>query len=177
MNDNRENGDNYTGDYISIGEFAKPHGIHGELLFIPYNPRTDAIGLNVSLFTKETGGYSLIDIEKIRPVNKGYLITICNVNSIEEAEKFKKVQAFIKKTDIIVEKNEYLISDLMGLNCYNETGKEIGTVSEIYTGETDVIGVRSDKYTYLIPMTENNIKSIDIKGLEINVKNEKNYKI
>ncbi|MFW0884426.1 ribosome maturation factor RimM [Candidatus Acidulodesulfobacterium sp. H_13] len=177
MNDNRENGDNYTDGYISIGEFAKPHGIHGELLFIPYNPLTDAIGLNVSLFIKKTDCYSFIDIEKIRPVNKGYLIKICDVNSIEEAEKFKRVPIFIKKTDIIVDKDEYLISDLIGLDCYNEIGKNIGIVSEIYSGETDVVGITSDKDIYLIPMTENNIKSIDIKSLEINVKNEEDYKI
>ncbi len=177
MNDNRENGDNCTGGYISIGEFAKPHGIYGELLFIPYNPATDAMGLNVSLFIKKTACYSLIDIEKIRPVNKGYLIKICGVNSIEEAEKFKKVPIFIKKTDIIIDKDEYLISDLIGLNCYNETGKNIGTVSEIYPGETDVVGVKSDRGIYLIPMTENNIESIDIKSSEINVKNEEDYKI
>ncbi|MHB1698337.1 MAG: ribosome maturation factor RimM [bacterium] len=163
--------------YIGVGEFIKPHGISGELLFIPYNPASAALELNIPFFIEKTGGYAVLDIEKIRPVNKGYLIKLLGVNSIEDAVKFKKIRIFVKKTDIALNKGEYLIADLIGLNCYNDTGKNIGTVSEIYIGETDIIEIKSMEGTYLIPMTDYNIPSIDIKSLKILVKNEENYKI
>jgi len=164
-------------DCICIGEFIKPHGICGELLFITYNPMSDALNSGIPLFVKESCGLERLKIEKIRRINKGYLIKLDGVNSIESAENFKKVPVFIKKADINLNQGEYLISDLIGLNCYNEKNRKIGTVSEIYAGETDIIEIKSNESVYLIPMTADNISFIDIKTLKIAVKNEENYKI
>ena len=164
-------------DCICIGEFIKPHGICGELLFTTYNPLSDALDSNIPLFVEENCKLGRLEIEKIRRVNKGYLIKLRGVNSIASAENFKKVPVYIKKTDINLERGEYLISDLIGLNCYNENDKGIGTVSQIYPGETDTIEIKSNEANYLIPMTEDNISFIDIKNSKIAVKNEENYKI
>ena len=164
-------------DCICIGEFIKPHGIYGELLFATYNTLSDALDSNIPLFVEKNYELEPLKIEKIRRVNKGYLVKLCGVNSIESAENFKKVPVYIKKTDINLKRNEYLISDLIGLSCYNENDQGIGTVSQIYPGEADIIEIKSNEATYLIPMTENNISFIDIKNSKIAVKNEENYKI
>ena len=164
-------------DCVCIGEFIKPHGICGELLFATYNPLSDALDSNIPLFVEKSYGLEPLKIEKIRRVNKGHLIKLCGVNSMESAENFKKVPVYIKKTDINLKRDEYLISDLIGLNCYNENNKSLGTVSEIYADETDIIEIKSNEAAYLIPMSEENVLSIDIKNLKIIVKNEENYKI
>ena len=164
-------------DGICIGEFIKPHGICGELLFTTYNPLSDALDSDIPLFIEENCELGRLEIEKIRRVNKGYLIKLCGVNSIESAENFKKVPVYIKKTDINLERGEYLISDLIGLSCYNKNDQGIGTVSQIYPGEADIIEIKSNEATYLIPMAEDNISFIDIKNSKIAVKNEENYKI
>jgi 16S rRNA processing protein RimM len=164
-------------DCICIGEFIKPHGIYGELLFATYNTLSDALDSNIPLFVEKNYELEPLKIEKIRRVNKGYLVKLCGVNSIESAENFKKVPVYIQKTDINLKRNEYLISDLIGLNCYNENNKSLGAVSEIYAGETDIIEIKSIEGTYLIPMSEENVLLIDIKNLKIIVKNEENYKI
>ncbi len=162
---------------VCIGEFIKPHGIYGEIFFVTYNPLSDALDSKIALFITKEYGFEQLKIEKIRRVNKGYLIKLFGVNSIESAENFKKIQVFIKKDDINIKKGEYLISDLIGLNCFNGDGQNIGAVSDIYTGDTDIIEIKSKESTYLIPMIETNISLIDIKNLKIAVKNEKNYKI
>lgn len=163
--------------YIGVGEFLRPHGIGGELLFAPYNPSSVVLESDIPLFIENEGGYTLLNAERIRPVNKGYLVKIRAVNSIEEASVYKKIRIFVKKTDIALNKGEYLISDLIGLNCYNGAGKKIGTVMEIYSGETDIIEIKSAQESYLIPMTERNILSVDAESLKITVNNEENYKI
>ncbi len=164
-------------DCICIGEFIKPHGICGELLFATYNPLSDALDSNIPLFVEKNYELEPLEIEKIRRVNKGYLVKLCGVDSIESAENFRKVPVYIKKTDINLNLGEYLVSDLIGLNCFNDNNRKIGTVSEIYPGEADIIEIKSNEATYLIPMTEGNISSIDIKNSKIAVKNEENYKI
>ena len=163
--------------YIDIGEFIKPHGILGELLFNLHNPLSNVMDSECEFFIKENGAYKKLEIEKIRLANKGYLIKLNGVDSIESAEKFKRTFVYINKTDIKLDKDEFLISDLIGLNCYNEKKIIIGTVSEIYSGETDVMEIKSNLSVYLIPMTAENIETIDIKSSKISVKNENNYRI
>ena len=163
--------------YIDIGEFIKPHGILGELLFNLYNPLSNVMDSECELFIKENGAYKKLEIEKIRRANKGYLIKLNGADSIESAEKFKKTSVYINKADIKLDKDEFLISDLIGLNCYNEKKINIGSVSEIYGGETDVMEIKSCAAVYLIPMTAENIETIDIKNSKISVKNENNYRI
>ena len=163
--------------YIDIGEFIKPHGILGELLFNLYNPLSNIMDLDCELFIKENGSYQKLEIEKIRPVNKGYLIKLNGVDSIESAEKFKRMTVYINKADIKLDNGEFLISDLIGLNCYNEKEINIGSVAEIYGGETDILEIMSDSSVYLIPMTDENIQSVDIKSSKISVKNENKFRI
>ncbi len=162
--------------YIGVGEFAKPHGINGELLFIPYNPDTEAFSPGIPLFIQRDNAYEQLKVEKIRPVNKGFLIKLYGSHSIDDALSFKKKRVFIKKTDITLDKNEYLISDLINLNCYNSKNENIGTVTEVYQGDTDIIEIKSTCETYLIPMTDENILRVDYNN-KVVVKNEENYKI
>ena len=163
--------------YISVGEFIKPHGIHGELLFIPYNLNTEIFALSIPLFIQKDNEYEYLKVEKIRPVNKGFLIKLHDFHSIDDALSFKKKQVFIKKTDIILDKNEYLISDLINLNCYSRKDENIGTITEVYQGGIDIIEIKSTYETYLIPMTDENILSIDYNNNKVIVENEENYKI
>jgi 16S rRNA processing protein RimM len=163
--------------YVGIGEFIKTHGIFGELLFAPYNSDTDAIESEAQLFIYKNNIYALLEIEKIRRVNKGYLFKLSGVHSIEEASKYKKVTVFIKKADIILNDGEYLISDLIGMKCYNKSGLNLGMVTEIYSGETDIMEITSAKGTYMIPMADYNILSIDTENFKIIVENEKNCKL
>ncbi len=164
-------------EVISIGEFIKPHGIHGELLLLLYNPLSDALNHDIELLIKENEGFRRLKVKRIRPANKGFLIKLYGVDSIEQAEKFKKIHIFIKKTDLILKDGEYLISDLIGLNCFNEKNKKLGAVSDIYSGETDIMEIKSGNGIYLVPMTENNVTLIDAKNFKICIKNEENYKI
>ena len=106
--------------YIDIGEFIKPHGIFGELLFNLHNPLSNVMDSECEFFIKENGAYKKLEIEKIRRANKGYLIKLNGVDSIESAEKFKRTFVYINKTDIKLDKDEFLISDLIGLNSNGE---------------------------------------------------------
>lgn len=162
-------------EYIGIGAFIKPHGLRGELLLIPYNSDTVTFSSDIPLFIQEGRSYEKLAVEKVRPVNKGFLLKLEGFNSIESVLSFKKRQVFVKKTDIVLDENEYLISDLVNLDCYNEKDENIGVITDIYSGNTDIAEIKSDDKTYLIPMLDENIISIDCASKRIIVKNEEYY--
>lgn len=163
--------------YTGVGQFVKLHGIHGELLISPFNPDTEVFTTGVPLFIQEHDMYNRLKIKRTRTVTKGILVSIQGIDSIDDALFFNKKEIFIDKNDIILGENEYLVSDMFNLNCYNRKNKSIGTVSNIYHGDTDVIEIKAINKTYLIPMTDANIISIDCDNGKVVVQNEENYKI
>ncbi|RZD17281.1 MAG: 16S rRNA processing protein RimM [Candidatus Acididesulfobacter guangdongensis] len=126
---------------------------------------------------KSKTGYMPLFIEGIKKGNKQYFIKIENINSIEDAEKFRNAKVFTKKEQLRLEENEYLVSDLIGLKCLNILNQDLGSVTEIYQGDTDIAEIQSKDALYFLPMTDDNIQEIDIKNKVIIVKNENLYKI
>ncbi len=103
------------------------------------------------------------------------------VSSIDEAKKYAGFKLFVKKDDIVIKdikKNEYFVIDLVNLNCYNTKSKNIGIVTEIYSGSgADIMEIKSDNGVYLLPMTEENIIAVDLRTKRVTVKNEELFKV
>ncbi|MHB1664670.1 MAG: ribosome maturation factor RimM [bacterium] len=190
-------------EYIAVGSLIKPHGIKGEIVIRFFNPdfafneqiikekKLILYILDTNKYLKNIGNnfnnnnnnialelsYLPLSIALIKNGNKQYFIKINNIDTIEEAEKFRNTKIFIKKEQLHLEKNEYLISDLIGLKCLNALNNDIGTIMEIYQGDTDIIEIKSENAVYFLPMTDDNIKEINIKNKIAVIQNEELYKI
>ena len=190
-------------EYIVTGSFIKPHGIKGEIVIRFFNPdfvfneqiikekKLILYILDTNKYLKNIGSnfnnndidialelsYLPLSIASIKNGNKQYFIKINNIDTIEEAEKFRNIKIFIKKEQLHLEKNEYLISDLIGLKCLNVLNNDIGTIMKIYQGDTDIIEIKSENTVYFLPMTDDNIKEINIKKKIAVIQNEELYKI
>ena len=190
-------------EYIAVGSFIKPHGIKGEIVIRFFNPdfafneqiikekKLILYILDTNKYLKNIDNnfnnsnnnialelsYLPLSIARIKNGNKQYFIKINNIDTIEEAEKFRNTKIFIKKEQLHLEKNEYLISDLIGLKCLNALNNDIGTIVEIHQGDTDIIEIKSENTVYFLPMTDDNIKEINIKDKIAVIQNEELYKI
>ncbi|MHB1646830.1 MAG: 16S rRNA processing protein RimM [Candidatus Acididesulfobacter diazotrophicus] len=190
-------------EYIAVGSFIKPHGIKGEIVIRFFNPdfafneqiikekKLILYILDTNKYLKNIDNnfnnsnnnialelsYLPLSIARIKNGNKQYFIKINNIDTIEEAEKFRNIKIFIKKEQLHLEKNEYLISDLIGLKCLNALNNDIGTIVEIHQGDTDIIEIKSENTVYFLPMTDDNIKEINIKDKIAVIQNEELYKI
>lgn len=188
-------------EYIAVGSFIKPHGIKGEIVIRFFNPdfafneqiikekKLILYILDTNKYLKNIDNnfnnnnialelnYLPLSIVRIKNGNKQYFIKINNIDTIEEAEKFRNIKIFIKKEQLHLEKNEYLISDLIGLKCLNALNNDIGTIVEIHQGDTDIIEIKSENTVYFLPMTDDNIKEINIKDKIAVIQNEELYKI
>lgn len=163
--------------YVSIGKLIKTHGTAGDMILAPYNPSTTAPLSGLPLFIKTKDSFEGVRVERVRPSNKGYIVKFGGKDSIEEAQSLKGLEIFIRRTDIALDENEFLVSDLKGMKCVNENGRELGSVSEIYMGETDFLEIQSVKGQYLIPMTERNIISVDPVKYLILIRHEEEFKL
>lgn len=153
-------------EFLAIGEICKPHGIKGEL----------------KVFSLTDNNERFKEIDNVIINNEEYKIEGCKfqadrvilkfdkVNSIEEAEKLRKKQIFIKREQgIELSEDSYYIADILDCKVYDNDSIYIGKVEDVIeTGSNDVYITRNDnKEELLIPAIQRVVKKVDIENNEI----------
>lgn len=152
-------------DYVFVGKIINTFGIKGELKVL------SDFELKERVFKKDFCVY--IGEDKIKEAVNTYrhhqeyeLITLMGYNNINDVLKYKGNEIYIKRSDLKLEDNEYLLSDLINLDVYDED-KYIGKVIDYTeTKEYYLLKVHLDK-NYYIPCTPHFIKNVDLKNKRI----------
>ena len=84
---------------------------------------------------------------------KNYILKVESLDSIEEIERLKNKEIFIKSEDLPkLKENEFYWKDLIGMEVRQIDGTVIGVVVEIIeTGSDDVLVVEKNNKKELIP--------------------------
>lgn len=159
-------------DYIFIGKIVNTFGIKGEVKIISDFYEKDKI------FKKGFKLYiSPMYIEEeisFTRVHKGYnLVLFKNYNNINEVLKYKGMGVYIKRSDLCLGKDEYLIEDLVGYQVYDED-KLLGKVEEISKNNNVLLKINSDKVFY-IPFIDEFILKVDVDNKKILTRNGSDF--
>ena len=152
-------------DYIFVGKIINTFGIKGELKVL------SDFEFKERVFKKDFCVY--IGEDKIKEVINTYrhhqeyeLLSLMGYNNINDVLKYKGNDIYIKRSDLKLEDNEYLLSDLIDLDVYDED-KYIGKVIDYTkTKEYYLLKVHLDK-NYYIPCISHFIKNVDLKNKRI----------
>lgn len=159
-------------EYIYIGEIISTHGLKGELKI-----RSD-FRYKESIFKK---GFKLyinnrkeeVEINSYRKYKGFDVVTFVDRLDINDVLGFKGEKAYINKDDLVLNENEFLDDQLIGLNCYDQKDL-IGEVIEIINnGATDIFVVNKNDKNYFIPYVKEFIDKIDIENKIIYINNIK----
>ena len=153
-------------EYIYIGKIVNTHGIKGEIRILSDFEKKDSVFV--------VGMPIYIDRKKEKEIIKSYrhhknfeMITMEGYNDINEVLKYKGLYVYIKKEDLKLKDDEYLESDMIGLNVYVD-GKLVGEVKDIYdSGNNKVMTIHVDNKDVYIPYQKEFISNVDIKNKKI----------
>ena len=155
--------------YVLIGKIVNTHGIKGEVRILSdfkYKDRIFKKGMNIYIGKNKV----CEEINSYRHHKIFEMITMCGYNDINEVLKYKGDYVFINREDLILNENEYLDEDIIGLNVYvNDI--YLGTVKKIdnHNGN-QILVVVSDEKRYLIPYNFDIILSINLNDKKIIVR-------
>ena len=156
--------------YVLIGKLVNTHGLKGEVRILSqfkYKSKVFKQGMKI-----------YIGAAKICETITGYrhhkifeMITMEGYNNIDDVLKYKGEYVFVNKEDILLENNEYLNEDIIGLKVISD-GIYHGVVKRIdnYNGN-EILVVENDKKNYLIPYNFDIILTISLEKKEIYIKN------
>ena len=156
--------------YVLIGKIVNTHGLKGEVRILSsfkYKDRVFKSNMNI-----------YIGKDKINEVINSYrhhkvfeMITMNGYNDINEILKYKGEYVFVNKEDIILNENEYLDEDIIGLSVYVQD-KCLGKVNRIDNhGINLVLVIKNDEKNYLVPYNFDIIESIDLENKVMKIKN------
>ena len=151
-------------DYVYIGKIVNTHGIKGELRIRSNFDKKDIIFKpGFTLYVGE--GYVAEEIVSYRTHKEFDMVTFKGYDNINQVLNYLKMNVYVKRSDLELSKDEYILDDLIGL-FVQENGETLGKVEEIvYNGINILLSVVGDKSFY-IPTNGDFIKKVDLdKGI------------
>ena len=157
-------------EYVYIGKIVNTHGIKGELRLLSDFKYKDRVFLE--------GRRIYIGEDKTEEVINSYrhhkvfdMITLKGYTNINEVLKYLKKEVYVKRYDLSLSTEDYLDSDLIGLNVLLDNGEK-GTVVAITNngGNNKTLELLIDGKKVMIPYHNDFIKSINLenKVIELN---------
>ena len=100
------------------------------------------------------------------------MVTFEGYDNINQVLNYLKLNVYVKRSDLELNKDDYILDDLVGLNVI-ENGETLGKVSEIvYNGINVLLSISGDNNFY-IPKNGNFIKKVDLEKGIIEVQDAK----
>jgi len=158
-------------DYVYIGKIVNTHGIKGELRLLSDFDKKDKVFKEG--FTIYIGDIRRKEVIASYRKHKMFdMITLEGYSNINEVLKYKGMEVFVNREDLDLSKDDYLLSDLIGLTI-KEDGETLGKVVEIvYNGSSTLLEIEGTKHFY-IPNNSEFIKEVNLEEKVIECKNAK----
>ncbi len=124
-------------DLIETGKIINTHGIKGELKVLPWCDTAEKFYDFKNLYLKSK---TSLEIENVRIHKDNVIIKFKNIDSIDQAEKYKNYILYADKDDFELDNDSFFIKDLINIEVFdNDTGEFYGSISEVLqNGAKDV---------------------------------------
>ncbi len=151
---------------IEIGGIARAHGIQGEVVVFTHDPDSETLGDVATCFI---GGVER-KIVKARNTHKGWLIGFAGVATRNEAELLKGKPVEVLRTQLELEEDDILLSDMIGCTVQRPDGSSWGTIAEIETGAfQDLLVIHDGEVERLLPLVDEFVTSVDLEAKIVHI--------
>ena len=144
---------NQDDEFILVASVGKPVGLKGWAKVNSFTRPPENLFNFKNFFLEVDGVKENINIDEFSKSGKNYILKVESLNSIEEIERLKNKEIFIKSKDLPkLKDNEFYWKDLIGMEVRQIDRTVIGVVVEIIeTGSDDVLVVDKNNKKELIP--------------------------
>ena len=157
-------------NYILIGKIVNTHGIKGELrLLSDFDKKELVFKPNFDIYIGNS--YIKETINTYRHHKMFDMITLKGYNNINEVLHYKYMDVYVKRSDLNLNDNDYLLDDLIGMSII-DNNEVIGKVIDYINNNTVLLKVSGIKEFY-IPLVNEYVIDVDKNKKEIQVKNGK----
>ena len=161
-------------ELLSVGKILNFHGIKGEVK-VGYTEGDEKVFSEINEIYAIKGEETVkLEIEKLRFTKKFALIKFKQINSIDESVEFKGCLLKLPKDQLekYLEKDEFYVSDLVGLKAYDLDENYLGSVSGVIKiKQQDTLFIKTpDQKEYMVPFKKELVPEMDVEKGRITIK-------
>ena len=151
-----------------LGYVLKTHGLKGELVIVIDADNPQEYSEMESVFVEVNKKLVPFFIERIQLSGEKAIIRLEEIDSIEEAKKFKGSRIFLP-LDVLPDLDEgYYFHELIGFQVIDSKEGKLGTISGVFdAGSQDLIAMHYQEKEVLIPLTDEVVTKVDKKSKTI----------
>lgn len=155
--------------YLAVGFLRRPHGVMGEIIMDLHTDFPERLKPGRKLYLGPQ--HEAFTLGSVRNHGNGMLIKIRGCDTPESVGKYRNTWVYTKSTEVpALPEGQVYKYELIGLNVIDDSGNELGSVTEIIeTGANDVYVVRADKKEILLPAIPDVILKVDMQKKLITV--------
>ncbi|MQN00574.1 MAG: 16S rRNA processing protein RimM [Lachnospiraceae bacterium] len=159
-------------DYLKVGVITSTHGVHGEVKVYPTTDEPERFRDLKTVTLYLNGKEKQVTVDSVKFFKKQVILGFEEIKDMDSAYALRNSEIRIPRSEgIELGENEFFIGDIIGLTVIDESGKELGKVSDIITtAANDVYEVkRTDGSALMIPAIHDCILSVDTESGVIKV--------
>lgn len=164
-----------SNDLISIAKVLNFHGIKGEAKVGFSKGREKQIEALKKVYIKKENNFSELNVVSVRFHKQFAIIKFKEFKTVNDVEEFKGCDIYLTKEEVEnnLDDDEYLISDLIGMDVFDEDGSCVGTITAI--GENlanNLLSVKDGNgKEHLVPFVKELVPIVDLKGRKVVLNN------
>lgn len=160
---------------LSIAKILNFHGIKGEVKLGFTKGREKQIETLKTVFVHKDGQYKQLNVSSVRFHKHFAIVKFKEFSTVNDVEEYKGCDIFLQKEKVeeCLDNDEYLISDLIGMDVFDDDGCCVGAIVAI--GENlanDLLSVRDNNgKEHLIPFVKEIVPVVDLKNKRVVINN------
>lgn len=157
---------------LRVGIISSTHGIRGEVKVFPTTDDQNRFKKLKKVLLEDKKEELELEVEGVKFFKKFAILKFKGIDNINDVEKYKGKELYvIRKEAQKLEKDEYYIADLLGIDVVEDNGQKLGTLKDVIeTGANDVYVVEREKgKELLIPAIKQCILNVDVESGRMDV--------
>jgi len=157
-------------DLLQIGVITSTHGIRGEVKVFPTTDDNKRFKKLKDCFIEYKNEMIPIKANGCKFFKNMVILHFEGIDNINDVEKYKQCKLYVdRKHAVALQKDEYFMTDLIGMTVRTDEDKVLGILEEIIpTGANDVYCIKTEEgKEVLIPAIKDCILSVDLDKQEM----------
>lgn len=153
--------------YFQVGIITSTHGLAGEVKVFPTTDDARRFKRLKEVILDTGGAQISMEIEGVKFFKQFVILKFKGIDSINDVEKYRKCPLLVPRKDAVrLERDEYFVADLMGVEVRNEEGCRIGVLKRVMeTGANDVYVIDlDDGRELLLPAIRQCVLEVDVEA-------------
>ncbi|HAG69232.1 MAG TPA: 16S rRNA processing protein RimM [Lachnospiraceae bacterium] len=159
-------------DILKTGIITSAHGVRGEVKVFPTTDDVRRFKRLKEVLLEGEEGFTTLRLESVKLFKQFAIVKFEGLDSRDDVERLRGRGLYVTRENAVkLEKDEYYIADLIGMEVTDEEGKRLGVLKDVMDNKANDVYIieLSDGRELLLPAIKQCILDVDVEGMKMKV--------